>query len=109
MKSIIDVYSWRTKQLEVLGSINNLIELTIKGRNTGSFELTIADHVSEEAGSPPMLPSTLAMVVPKEVTPSPRSCNRHLDCDAADAKVKAEGGFYASHCHDDCCEDCFGY
>ena len=48
MKSIIDVYSWRTKQLEVLGSINNLIELTIKGRNTGSFELTIADHVPQD-------------------------------------------------------------
>jgi hypothetical protein len=36
------------------------------------------------------------------------SCNRHGDCAAADAKAKAAGHFSASHCHDDCCEDCFG-
>ena len=38
----------------------------------------------------------------------PRECNRHFDCDAADAKAKAAGHFSASHCHDDCCDDCFG-
>jgi hypothetical protein len=52
-----------------------------------------------------------------------RSCNRHDDCDAADAKAKARFDEdrkkpyreqrenlcpYAEHCHDDCCEDCFG-
>jgi hypothetical protein len=37
----------------------------------------------------------------------PRTCNRHDDCDAADAKAR-ERGRYADHCHDDCCEDCFG-
>ena len=43
-----------------------------------------------------------------------RQCNRHFDCDAADEKAKLkqrELGRYESgtdHCHDDCCEDCFG-
>lgn len=34
-----------------------------------------------------------------------RTCNRHLDCDAADA---GSPGGLAVHCYDDCCEDCFG-
>lgn len=47
-----------------------------------------------------------------------RSCNRHWDCDAADEKARTDGSknywgdpVYrtASHCHDECCEDCFGY
>lgn len=51
-----------------------------------------------------------------------RSCNRHGDCDAADARAKAnhEANLskprqertitfpYSEHCHDDDCEDCFG-
>ena len=37
-----------------------------------------------------------------------RSCNRHDDCDKADEAVKAKGGFAASHCHDECCDECFG-
>lgn len=37
------------------------------------------------------------------------SCNRHSDCMAADAAARAKGAqFGASHCHDECCEDCFG-
>jgi hypothetical protein len=37
------------------------------------------------------------------------SCNRHSDCRAADEIAKAKGAtFGASHCHDECCEDCFG-
>lgn len=38
----------------------------------------------------------------------PRACNIHRDCDAADAKARANGRLHADHCHDDCCEDCFG-
>lgn len=41
--------------------------------------------------------------------PATRTCNRHSDCDAADAKAKAEGRNFVDHCHDDCCEDCLGY
>ena len=41
---------------------------------------------------------TLAMVEPL------KTCNRHLDCDAADTLA----GGRAQHCYDDCCEDCFG-
>ncbi len=38
-----------------------------------------------------------------------RSCNRHTDCDAADARVRAQGRFlWADHCDDEFCEDCFG-
>jgi hypothetical protein len=36
------------------------------------------------------------------------SCNRHLDCEAANEKAKELGRLWAEHCHDDCCEDCFG-
>lgn len=48
-----------------------------------------------------------------EVKPK-RSCNRHDDCDAADKEVverlriekwQINSSF---HCHDECCEDCFG-
>lgn len=44
-----------------------------------------------------------------EVKPK-RACNRHDDCDAADAEAKALGysPFDIIHCHDECCEDCFG-
>lgn len=46
-----------------------------------------------------------------------RTCNRHDDCDAADERARTKGpkDYYgrpqfsrADHCHDDCCEDCFG-
>lgn len=46
-----------------------------------------------------------------------RDCNRHDDCIAADARARTQGpkDYYgrpvydrADHCHDDCCEDCFG-
>lgn len=42
----------------------------------------------------------------------PRSCNRHTDCDDAEAREEKRtnapilAGF---HCHDDECPDCFGY
>lgn len=47
-------------------------------------------------------------IVAKIENPPPRTCNRHNDCDAADAKARAAGKHFASHCHDECCEDCFG-
>lgn len=46
-----------------------------------------------------------------------RSCNRHDDCDAADERARTHGpkDYYgrpvynwADHCHNECCEDCFG-
>jgi hypothetical protein len=41
-----------------------------------------------------------------------RSCNRHSDCDAAEAKLLAANpGRTISlnfHCRDECCEECFG-
>jgi len=38
-----------------------------------------------------------------------RSCNRHADCDDAEAKARALPRPYVpDHCHDENCEDCFG-
>lgn len=51
------------------------------------------------------------LVNPSGGRPGPtvtRVCNRHDDCDAADAKARASGRACADHCHDDCCDDCFG-
>lgn len=42
-----------------------------------------------------------------DATAKRNTCNRHADCNAADAKMRAAGG-RAEHCHDECCEDCFG-
>lgn len=55
-----------------------------------------------------------------ELAKTKRQCNRHDDCDAADAKARAAAQaqglrpdhhlhFGADHCHDECCEECFGY
>jgi len=45
---------------------------------------------------------------PQPAARAERECNRHNDCDAADAAAKERGYARADHCHDDCCEDCFG-
>jgi hypothetical protein len=48
-------------------------------------------------------------VIPAVQKPrEPRSCNRHADCDAADAKYRALLGYSARHCHVEDCEDCYG-
>jgi hypothetical protein len=42
--------------------------------------------------------------------PERRSCNRHYDCDAADERARKRFGIHgAIHCHDEGCEECFGY
>jgi hypothetical protein len=41
-----------------------------------------------------------------------RSCNLHVDCDAVEARLITEGKkrpFINLHCHNDECEECFGY
>jgi hypothetical protein len=38
-----------------------------------------------------------------------RSCNRHVDCDEADQDTLLGHGRLADHCHDEYCEDCYGY
>lgn len=41
--------------------------------------------------------------------PPKRTCNKHNDCDAAQAKARAEGrNPYVICCHSDDCEECFG-
>jgi hypothetical protein len=65
----------------------------------------IPDHANPSK-SPGPVPA------PALVKGARRTCNRHRDCDAADAKVRASTNGerdWADHCHDDCCEDCFGY
>jgi len=41
--------------------------------------------------------------------PSPRRCNRHVDCDEADRDTLLGHGLEADHCHEEYCEDCYGY
>lgn len=36
------------------------------------------------------------------------SCNRHADCEAVNRAADAAGKRRPDHCHDDCCEECFG-
>lgn len=49
---------------------------------------------------------------PVDASPGPapetRTCNRHVDCDAADAKAQAEGRPWAEHCRNESCDECFG-
>lgn len=59
------------------------------------------------------LPEPAYLVIAPGPQPPPaaaqRSCNRHSDCGAADAEAKKRGQvFGAEHCHDECCEECFG-
>lgn len=49
-----------------------------------------------------------AMTEEKPESKEKNTCNRHLDCEAANEKARQAGRFAADHCHDDCCEDCFG-
>lgn len=43
-----------------------------------------------------------------EREPVKRTCNRHADCGAADARMRESGWRGAEHCHDDDCPECFG-
>lgn len=48
-------------------------------------------------------------IPPRE--PVRNSCNRHGDCEKAEAAFKEKNGRLPNlnfHCHDDECEDCFG-
>lgn len=48
-------------------------------------------------------------VPPSATAPVKRVCNRHSDCDAADAQGAAESPQRKPyHCHTDDCEECFG-
>lgn len=42
------------------------------------------------------------------MTPIRNSCNMHDDCEQANQRAREKGRLGADHCHDDCCEDCFG-
>lgn len=47
-------------------------------------------------------------IVDKIDHPPPRSCNKHTNCDEADARGKANGVTLVYHCHIEDCEECFG-
>lgn len=62
-----------------------------------------------QAGHSEALRMTPAAPAAPAAPSSPPTCNKHIDCDAADIAAKARGEDRgAVHCHDDCCEDCFG-
>lgn len=44
----------------------------------------------------------------KRIELDANTCNRHDDCEAANVRARAAGSFAAEHCHDECCEECFG-
>lgn len=44
----------------------------------------------------------------EQPNPERRRCNRHDDCDEADATADAHENPRPDHCHDDECPDCFG-
>jgi hypothetical protein len=74
-------------------------------------ECEAIDHLVRVALLKDVTKERLQEVVTKALTnldPKPRECNRHDDCDAADVKAREAGGLNAEHCHDECCEDCFG-
>lgn len=47
---------------------------------------------------------------PRRTAPTSRTCNRHVDCDAAEYDYLLRQGKLPIdfHCHDECCEECFG-
>jgi hypothetical protein len=77
--------------------------------STGAQTLTMP--ALEPGRTVDVVPWTGDQVAPLGAVPI-RSCNRHADCDAADAKAIAAGRLTADHCDDsccsDCCSDCFG-
>jgi len=88
---------------------NRLRDAIREGQSIGYTPTQLAECVlsivSVERAAAPAQPVTEP---PPPREPPKRTCNRHDDCDAANAKAKAAGRFSADHCHDDCCEDCFG-
>jgi hypothetical protein len=75
-----------------LAEARRLLELAAVALSAARREVEAAPTVREE---------------PAE-TPRPVTCNRHDDCLKANEDAKAKGQFGAEHCHDNCCEDCFG-
>ncbi len=74
----------------------------------------IRRRLSQHRADPSVATAEVAAELAAEVVralqyldPKPRSCNMHSDCDAADAAAKI-CGVRVDHCHDECCEDCFG-
>ena len=74
--------------------------------NTG---ISIRQLAQENLEHDDFTDSTITTTTKPDHPKHKRSCNRHYDCDEADKKARAQGRGWADHCHDDCCEDCFGY
>ena len=99
--------------------INERVNANVKEKRlmTGQELIKWAVSECEREKTPPTDAAIMAKIraYPGGPLPTPKieptfsnSCNRHDDCRAADAKARERGAFAASHCHDDCCEDCFG-
>jgi hypothetical protein len=99
------------------GLKDGVSKLWVMRRDTGldlsgfKDECEAIDHLVRAALLKDIAKEKIQDVVAKALThmdPTPRECNRHKDCDAADAKAKEKGRLGAEHCHDECCDDCFG-
>jgi hypothetical protein len=62
----------------------------------------------EDVPIPFLLTDSADSFAPHEQPKQKRSCNLHYDCDIADEKANRVGGISAQHCHDECCDECFG-
>jgi len=94
------------RQIQQLIGVDSGVEVSIT--------LDSSDHV-EVVASWPTRTAVSFQVRDPLAPPLKRTCNRHFDCDEAEAKVLARNpdmkkidiGFNF-HCHNDECEDCFG-
>jgi hypothetical protein len=94
------------RQIQNLLGIDSGVEVTIGIDASGNAQVSI---------SWPSRTEVTFGVRDSLAPPEKRSCNRHFDCDEAEAKALARNpgmkkidiGFNF-HCHDDECEDCFG-
>lgn len=109
-----DVTRWRTMRNE--GSLEVTIPMMHAAPDYYRHERVLIDDLAMALGCEPfglrleMVREVTERAAKPEQTPAvpTRTCNRHDDCDAADAAGRERGGNPPDHCHDDGCEDCHG-
>lgn len=114
-KQVVEALAERSRLLKALSRIHD--RGTRKWRDGNSnYQALIGDIEAIVSLSAEAISTTspltgrraqAAQSAPTTFEPS-NSCNRHDDCAKADEAAKSEGKFGATHCHDDCCEECFG-
>lgn len=86
--------------------------MKISGRSVASYitsDSLVRIAVWNPSGVPQNDEQPQVEANPDGVQPPARSCNRHKDCDEADRDTLLGHGRRADHCHEETCEDCYGY